>query len=296
MDEASDANRAGAIGAYRLRLTGIDGARAALNAAPAAWPELVIERSVGVERGPGPAWVTDRAALVDLSGDAGFIEFDRAARAARYVTAQPLREAAIVHPYLAPVAALFAWWDGLAAFHAGAFVVEGGAWAVLAERGGGKSSTLAWLAAAGFDVVADDLLVVAGGRVAVGPRCLDLRPDAALHLGVGENVGILGARPRWRAPLPSMAAELQLSGFVYLDWANEVAVAEVRGAQRLARLLESQAVHLPPSNRVAYLELAALPAWTFSRPPGLSSLASTGALVDRLSAGARAGRGLRAST
>ena len=70
-----------------------------------------------------------------------------------------------------PPAAVFARWRGLETLHGGAFVDDrGGAWAVLGDRGAGKSSLLAALALAGHEVVADDLLVLDGGDCFAGPE------------------------------------------------------------------------------------------------------------------------------
>ena len=52
----------------------------------------------------------------------------------------------LVHPVLATVGAVFAWWRGDVVFHGGAVVIGDGAWGLLGERGTGKSSLLAGLA------------------------------------------------------------------------------------------------------------------------------------------------------
>ncbi|MFN2506155.1 MAG: hypothetical protein ABR540_18390 [Acidimicrobiales bacterium] len=123
--------------------------------------------------------MSDDGALVSLSAGAGRVRLDRAAGTACFMTADPVGDVTLLHPFLSPVAAIWARWQGWPALHGGAFVLDGGAWAILGERGSGKSSTLAWLAAQGLGIVADDLLVVNEGNVAAGPRCIDLRPDAA---------------------------------------------------------------------------------------------------------------------
>ena len=273
-------HRSGPIGAYRLQLSGVADASAALNDVPPSWLEVAVERRTSSLAPEEPPRVGDRRAVVRLSAGTGSLHLDRDAGVARYVTTTPLSPTGLVHPFLSPVAAIWAWWEGWPAFHAGAFVAAGGAWAVLGERGSGKSSTLGQLAADGVGVVADDLLVLSGGRVAAGPRCLDLRPDAARHLGIGESVGVLGTRERWRAPLADVPHELPFCGFIYLEWGEEVAVREVRGASRVTRLLAHLALRLPPARQAAYLELATLPAWTFSRPPGLSSLDSVAEVIE----------------
>ena len=50
-----------------------------------------------------------------------------------------------------------------------------------------KSTLLAWLALAGHDVLSDDLLVLADGAVAAGPRCLDLSADVGQRVGASKR-------------------------------------------------------------------------------------------------------------
>ena len=133
-----------------------------------------------------------------------------------------MSDQALVHPYLAPAAAVIARWLGREPFHAGAFALDGGAWGVLGEREAGKSSLLAWLSLQGRSVVCDDMLVVAGDTVFAGPRSVDLRRETAVRLGAGEELGMIGARERWRVGLPPIEPEVPLAGWVFLEWGDEV--------------------------------------------------------------------------
>ena len=106
---------------------------------------------------------------------------------------RPLSESELIHPYLAPVAAVAAYWFDRESFHAGAFVVDSGAWGVVGEREAGKSTLLASLAPRGITILTDDMLILDGNVPFPAPRSIDLRPAAAQHFGVGEPLGIMGS-------------------------------------------------------------------------------------------------------
>ena len=99
------------------------------------------------------------------------------------------------------MAALAARWLRRESFHAGAVVVEGGAWAILGDKEAGKSSTLAHLALNGYTVLSDDVLVLERGSVFAGPRCIDLRAEPARRLGAREPLAVVGMRERFRIEL-----------------------------------------------------------------------------------------------
>jgi len=270
------------LGAYGLRLLGVGGAGAFLVPAPSHWLPLTIDRRTGI-RARSRQRVDDRSACLDMGGGGG-IELDRDLGLVRFSTPTPMSDDRVVHPGLAPVAAVWAHWQGWVAIHGGAFVTDGGAWAVTGAKGMGKSSTVAWLGAQGFPIVADDLLIIADGAVAAGPRCVDLRPDAAAHLGVGTNIGVVGARERWRAPLGGVAAETPLRGWIHLTWGDSVEIGPLRGSARLTALAASQALLVRGRDNPALIDLAGLPTWRFARPRGFDSLSSVEALVDRITA------------
>ena len=126
---------------------------------------------------------------------------DRHGGRALFEVPHPVRPDELVHPYLAPAAAVIGRWLGRESVHAGAIAVDGRALGVVGARGAGKSSTLAGWALDGGEVLCDDLLVLDGRTTFVGPRSIDLREDAAAQLGAGEPIGVTGARERWRLRL-----------------------------------------------------------------------------------------------
>ena len=119
--------------------------------------------------------------------------------------------------------------------------VGGTAWGVIGDRLGGKSSLLAALAAGGTDVVCDDVLVLAGREAFSGPRTIDLREDAAAALGVGEEIGVAGARERWRLQLPPLGRPLSIGGWVFTDWADDVRMERLPASETLVRLYPTAA-------------------------------------------------------
>ena len=232
--------------------------------APPDWPEWQI----GVRRGGDPP----AAERMDESGASlaldhgGRLDVDRASRSAVFTLPEPPSGPGIVHPYLAPVAAIAAHWAGRTSFHAGAFVAGGRAWVAIGDRGAGKSSLMAALAALGTIVLVDDLLVVDGGRALAGPRCVDLRDDAAAALEQGVTIGTIGGRERWRVELGDAAPTVPLGGFVELGWGDVTEVAAVPVAARLPLLLRSFALRAGPPDPDRILDLAALPMLRFARP------------------------------
>jgi hypothetical protein len=265
------------FGAYGFRLDGLDAARRLLVRAPARWPPLAI----AVERdAPGPPLdrLGPERAELRLSGG-GWVAIDRAPGRAVYHLPRPLDPGALVHPYLAPVALVAARWLGRESFHAGAFAAGGGAWALLGAKESGKSTTLAWLVAHGHDVICDDALVLDGRTALAGPRSIDLRAESARRLGVGEQLGTVGARERWRVGLAPVPPELPLKGWVTLEWGDELAVEPIRGAAKLPALTPHRGVSVEPLRPELLVDYAALPHWRLRRPHGWRSV---GEGVERL--------------
>jgi hypothetical protein len=180
----------------------------------------------------------------------------------------------------------FARWDRRETLHAGAFVAAGGgAWALLGEKTAGKSTTLAWLAEHGAQVVADDIVVLSGGCALAGPRCLDVRDDASAHLEAGTPASMPREGGRNRVVLPPLRSEVPLRGIVYLEWGERTALERVPTAERIERLVvqrQGVSIHSDP---VDVLDLAALPALVLRRPKGLGALDEAGeALLAAVSA------------
>lgn len=190
----------------------------------------------------------------------GSILADRKAATATYRVPELIPIEELVHPYLVPAAAVFSSWAGREAYHAGAVVVNGRAWAVVGEGGSGKSTTVAMLAARGYPVVTDDLLVLEGRHTFPGPRLVDLRASAARRLGVGNQLRSARKGGRWRMLLAPVL-EAELAGWIYLRWGNEISIRRVDPTERVRRLLA-----LRPTRPEAVVELATLPTYEFTRP------------------------------
>jgi len=176
---------------------------------------------------------------------------------------------ALVHPIAAVPLAILARWRGHVTLHGGAFEAAGEAWALLGEREAGKSTALGILAGLGCAVVADDLLVLDDGFVLAGPRCVDLREDAAERLGPARDLGLVGPRRRLRLSGRPAPACLPLGGFFLLEWADEPLVQTERLPlpERVPLLHRLEYAGLVgPADPLKVLDLAGLPAWRVRRP------------------------------
>jgi len=250
--------------AYGYRVTGIDAAGMLALRGAQTWPVLSVRTAVKPRDG-------DR--MVDLGPDRACID----TLAARLVLErEPVRltvladsrlpDVDLVHPCLWPAAAVFARWRGLETLHGGAFVDDrGGAWALLGDRGAGKSSLLAALAVAGHEVVADDLLVLDGGECFAGPRCVDLRPDAVSELSLGTLPSVRSTRRR-RFVLDPCDGRFTLRGCVYLEWGERVAVEPLTPAEHLGELSGQRRIAGLGANVEQLLVLSGLPAFRMRRP------------------------------
>ena len=92
-----------------LRLGGVESAADLLVDAPADWPGLSLEWSEGVSGGPVADLVTSDRAEVRLR-TGGWIAVERAPARAVYHLPAARTAGELVHPYLAPAAALVARW------------------------------------------------------------------------------------------------------------------------------------------------------------------------------------------
>lgn len=268
-----------AIGAYGLRLVGIEGARRVLMDVPGSWPSLELQRISGLATHEQDLFSDERAVIVLRNG--GEVVVGRDPLRAVFRVPGELGDEELVHPYLAPVAAVVGRWLGRESLHAGSFCGVGGTWALVGDRESGKSSTLAALARNGHDIVGDDVLVLAGRSAYAGPRLLDLRPDAADRLAAGEAIGVVGARERWRMALGPVHVETTLSGFVFLEWSDAAELIPLSAGERLPRVAAARALLVPPDPR-RLLELAAVPGWLLRRPRRWESLPETLRLLESL--------------
>jgi hypothetical protein len=257
-------------GAYGFTVAGLPDARELLVDPPAHWPQ--VELAVKRQSEPAaPAERVDVATAVVRLSSGGWVTIDRRGR--RAVFSMPLvpSPAALVHPHLAAVAVVEAHWQERESFHAGAFVVDGGVWGLLGEKGAGKSSMLASLAASGVPVLCDDLLVLSGLTALAGPRSIDLRAPAARRLGVGVELGRIGERERWRMTLEPVPPELPFRGWVELRWGSRVCIRAKHGSERLRALLPHRGLRATPARPEQLIQLAAMPVLELNRPPDWDS-------------------------
>jgi hypothetical protein len=261
------------VGAYGLQLENVGAARELLVDASPEWPRLRIDHRIGTSTAP-LEWMTEKAALLKLQSG-GEIALDRDRGVAIFSLPRPADAVELVQPLLAPVAAVTAYWYGRESFHAGAFVVEGRAWALLGERGVGKSTLVARLALDDVPIAADDMLILEEDLVHVAPRSVDLRREAAEVLGVGEALGVVGARERWRLRVPQIVGQARLAGWIFLAWGERTEAVAVRPSDRLMRLSANRGTNVPPRDAEALLELAFLPAYELRRPRSWESLTSS---------------------
>jgi hypothetical protein len=205
--------------AYGLRVGGLAAGPFLSLRNAGAWPEVRIERAELAGTAVGESVLGPESA--SITTPAGVLEVQRATRSIVVRSPQALPDTDIVHPGLWPAAAVFARWDGLETLHAGAFVLPGqpGAWVLMADSGGGKSTFLAALALAGFEVLVDDLVVIDDGDCLAGPRCIDLRPEAAQRLPLdGSQTTTVRSTSRRRLALDPCDGRWPILGFVELVW------------------------------------------------------------------------------
>lgn len=231
--------------------------------AKAAWPLLELRRRRGSPR-PAHDVLTESHAEFRLQ-TGGEITVDRARGRAVFTTPEPPSPAELVHPFLAPVAAVMGYWHGRETFHAGAFVYAGSAWALVGDRESGKSTILAQLALAGVPVICDDMLVLEDGVPFAAPRSIDLRPSAARKLGAGKPMGVVGARERWRLPLGPVG-EAPLSGWIFLGWGESLEWREMNARARIEQLSAQRGLRVPARDPARLLDLVSLPSWELRRP------------------------------
>ena len=228
---------------------------------------------------------TPAGPCIETSFDGGTATFSPVQRTTTFFADRAPDPAEMVHPLFGETASLHATLEGWNPFHAGGFVVDGRVWALLGARERGKSSALAWMHEAGIAVFGDDMVVVDAGQALAGPRSLDLRRGAAEHFGIGADVGVVGARPRWRVLLPPVPAELPIAGFVQLEWSDgETVVERLKLADALRCLAAARAVIGPPGATSHLLHLATLPTIKLRRPQRWSAAdASMSILLDAVS-------------
>jgi hypothetical protein len=262
--------------AYGLRLLGV-GAHEALVRAPAGWEAWTVRKTVesGAELDEEDMSVWDDRALIPMPG-LGRIVVDRGRREIAFCTVRPISDEAVLHPGLVPAAAVVSWWKRRASVHASAVIGDGGAWALVAGRGGGKSTTAALLAERGNQLFADDMLIAEGTQCFAGPLSVDLREDVAARLG-GAFLGRVGRRDRWRKAFAGTAAEAPLAGIVELTWGEGKPKLEPLDLGWRVELVGRHASM--PLEGDQLLALASRPAFRLTRPRRFDAAAAAVDLV-----------------
>lgn len=275
------------VGAYGLQIEGVSEAvRRLLGPVGPDWESIELRARIGSTEGEGDRVQSNRASVLLPLNLGGEIVIERAPLVAEVRRPDRLpSDEELLHPYLAYVAGMTAWWLPRECVHAGGFVVDGGVWGVVGGRGAGKSSMLGWLAAQGHEIVCDDLLVIRNGRVMAGPRFVDLRGETAALLRAGTPLGKVGARERWRLEVGAVSPELPLRGWIFLDWSTGIEVRPATASERLLTIKNNVALWGNPTEPSGLLDLASLPAWQLLRPRNWQSIgAATGRLLETISA------------
>lgn len=269
------------MGAYGLAFTGPVAALAShlLVRPEEGWPQVEVCWAPPLPDPPAFGFFGPDHALRPLVSG-GHVVLDRERRVARFCKVEGPDGHQVAHPCLSTASSHFARWDGRLSFHASSVVVDGGAWGVLGSKEAGKSTTVAWLAESGCDVLSDDLLVLDGRRALAGPRIIDLRLPSAERLGLDRLV-VVRKGERHRLLLPEVPAEVPFTGFLVLALGEEVSVARVPLTERLEvlrRYLTLRQLGVPAS---VLLELVSLPMWRVQRSRDWAHLPM---LLDRLRA------------
>lgn len=267
-----------ADGAYGLRIAGI-GPELLNRDVPPGWLPVRFEQREGTAY--ADVSVDDERAVFPCGPD-GVVTADRASGTVTVTAPRRVSDDELAHPHLAWTASAFARWHGWEAYHAGGVVVGAGVWGVTGDRGTGKSTLLAALAMQGGGVVSDDLLVVAAGQALAGPRCVDLRHDAARALDAGRSVESEG-RERQRVSLGAVPAELPLAGWVLLGWGERLELRRVRPRDALVRLGAQRMMQLHEVRPEGLLDQVGLPVVEMVRPRDFAVLSASAELLTQLS-------------
>ena len=95
-----------------------------------------------------------------------------------------------------------------------------------------------------------------------------LRLEPARQLNAGRDLGVVGTRERWRVDVPHCPPSAPLRGWIFLEWGPEIAVQRLSPVERMSRLAQHRAIAVPWDDPVTLLDLAARPAFVWSRPKG----------------------------
>lgn len=260
-------------GAYGLCIDGSLASHPALRTLPRALGSLALRDRPHVASGREVV-LDDRVELALADGSWLIAERIEGSMFEATLSGGPARSLDdLVHPYLAPIAALVNRWLGNPSFHAAVVARGDRALGLLGERGQGKTTTAAALQeGADLEVLSDDLLVLEGTHVLPGPLTLDLRPEGSALLGLSGSAVRGGTRLRRALEEPALMQVPRLEALVFLEFADKTSLTEVPVRERLACL----APHLywpglPYASR-DLLRLAAVPSFRLGRPYGRQGL------------------------
>ncbi|HEV7460782.1 MAG TPA: hypothetical protein VGN78_09610 [Solirubrobacteraceae bacterium] len=223
--------------AYGLAFPGLEHGGDLLEVAGAPWPH--VDATYERDHPQAPRLAVAGAAgddRLERSSPTGRVILDRRARTARYFTPYSIDAGEFVHPYLTTAATAFGRWEGRQVFHAGAFVADGLAWAIVGDMEAGKSTLLAALSLAGHPVLADDLLAVGEGQAFAGPRCIDLREASVDPIGARSVVRPARRGQRWRLRLPPVAPAVPFGGWIFLSWGDGLELRPLPVSERVTRV------------------------------------------------------------
>jgi len=262
-----------ALGVYGLDVTGLPDAEQWMRALPASVPRLRVDKTDATTSSSHISRLDRSEADLRLVGG-GRLCMLRGDGRALFTFPEMPRDDDLLHPYLAPAAALVQLWAGNEALHGGSFATAAGAVALLAEKNGGKSTTLAWLAAERpIAVLSDDLVVLRRGSVLSGPRCVDLREGGELGFLALDQGRIVRNMDRRRITLPDAPAHAPLIATVVLRWGRRLRLETAPPADRLRELLPHRMFgHRVSGDPRAILQAATLPMLILARPRGEAGL------------------------
>jgi hypothetical protein len=105
-----------------------------------------------------------------------------------------------------------------------------------------------------------------------GPRFIDLRESAAEYFGMGEYIGIVGNRARWRVPLSRVDAEYPFAGWIQLAWGESTSVRRIPVEARVEILAKHRGLKVRTGDDTSFMRVLALPAYTLTRPKEWAAL------------------------
>jgi hypothetical protein len=271
---------------YGLSVSGIGTIGGVTAPPPADAPRLHVTRAVG--RAADPAFVSytdDRVVLALI--DEGQLVVERRPATATYLIPHAISDDELLHPWLVPAIAVTAGWHGRRVLHGGLVGTSGRAVALVADKEGGKSTLLSWLAVQGeVDIYSDDLVVLDEDTAFAGPRCIDLRQPTVDNMTLDGRVRLVRDGTRWRLTLPAAPPTVTLAGVIVLEWGDTPSLEPVRPSQRLAALLPHSIGYGLPPGADGILGFVRYPVWRLVRPKNWDALPASAALIRRVLDGA----------